>query len=188
LPLLEFLTEQFSRSKMWWAGGRPTEKGQFMKAFLLTVGFDAYGASNSAKVIKQERIVENSKRHSTKDPNRPSRRVIGLDPAQILPSFRPVVQEDYTDFPRECLESIPLLFRHLRKLVIEDHATSLLGYDLISLGHIFLEYCNKLLGALGDDKVVAQSTTISCDEIKSTYRDEDFSRRAAAAWEALEGK
>ncbi|KAJ3112407.1 hypothetical protein HDU96_004586 [Phlyctochytrium bullatum] len=154
LPLLEFLIEQFSKGKWLWVGGRPTEKGQFIKAFLLAWGYDVTSAGRYSKILRSESLEGMKKTRSSKQTGKGVRQV---DPGLILKSYRPVVENIYIDFPRECFDDYKLFFEHLKKLMLDDYRHSLLTYDLISIGRIFLEIWNKLVPALGFELVMQEN-------------------------------
>ncbi|KAJ3118177.1 hypothetical protein HDU96_003464 [Phlyctochytrium bullatum] len=167
LPLLEFLIEHFSKFKTTWVGGRPSKQGDFIKSFLMTWGYDSGVAAALAQGMKEERIIPIREPRSPK--SRKGRQ--SPDPGQILPSFLPVLDNDFTSFPRECLDDVQRLFAHFKDLIVNDYDTSLVGYDLFSLGRIFLEICKKLLVATGLDRVVKIQlpdllSTVNVDETK----------------------
>ncbi|KAJ3106849.1 hypothetical protein HDU96_008102 [Phlyctochytrium bullatum] len=157
LPLLEFLMEQYSRGKSMFVGGRPTEKGHFIKAFLMSLGYEVPVAVKIAQVLKQESTTKSQTLKSIPRKSKASYKLINrdrLDSTPILPSLPPVISNDYTDFPQECFDDVSRCFKHLETLIMEDHDTSWLGYDLFSLGRLFLEIGNKLIvKALGFEEV-----------------------------------
>ncbi|KAJ3093247.1 hypothetical protein HDU96_002457, partial [Phlyctochytrium bullatum] len=153
LPLLEFLITQFSKARWLWLGGRPTKKGQFIKAFLMAWGRDATAAEKLARYLKQDSLSDFK---NLRSPKSKTRRMPTIDPAPFLKSYRAVVENDYAEFPRECVNDFGLYFKHLKKVILDDYHDSILGYDLFSLGRIFLEIRQKLLKTFGFDDLVQQ--------------------------------
>ncbi|KAJ3112401.1 hypothetical protein HDU96_004580 [Phlyctochytrium bullatum] len=153
LPLLEFLITQFSKAKWLWIGGRPTEKGQFIKAFLLAWGHNITTAEKQASYWKRQSLptVKSSRPFKAK-----AKGLQIIYPGPLVKAYRAVVENNYTEFPHDCVNDFGLYFGHLKKLILDDCNDSLLGYNLFSLGRIFLEIRRKLLETLGFEDLVQE--------------------------------
>lgn len=151
IPLLDLLIDAYSKSDALFVGGRPVQKGQFLKGFLLAWGYGTRSAVKMAAVLNSDVSTMSLFRHDFYH-NAQDRNLQPAKPEDFLHTYRLIALKDFSQLPPDSFANCTTLLKAVKRTVQSER--HLLGINLNTLGKTFLKVWNGLLQELELDTVV----------------------------------
>ncbi|KAI5063487.1 hypothetical protein GOP47_0022034 [Adiantum capillus-veneris] len=153
MPLLDQLIDAYSKSDALFVGGRPVQKGQFLKGFLLAWGYETRSAVKMAAALNSDVSTMSLFRHDFYR-NAQGRNLQAAEPEDFLHTYRLMALKDFSRLPPDSFANCTTLLKAVKRTVQSER--HLLGINLNTLGKTFLKVWNGLLQELELDTVVKE--------------------------------
>eukprot|EP00122_Pirum_gemmata_P006181 Pgem_evm1s5645 len=142
IPIFDkMITELGNKTKMLWVGSKPSQKGEFLKGFLLAFGYSPQ-AANKLPVFHHGRI-EFDKTRLLKCTGNLDRDLHAADPDILSPTYKIICENNYSDFPENTLNDSNLFLDHVKTVVEKEikeanlETGTLLTMDFFTINQTF---------------------------------------------------